>query len=321
MPRSVSTKPLVEGALLAAVTVVLALVGFYVPVVGAVVAFLWPVPVALVHMRHGFRVSILTVVVAGLTLASFVGPLEALGMVAAFGFAGLAMGFCFERRLSSSVAVLAGALAALLSTGVSMLVSFIFLKISPMQMLAEASEALNEASEIYRRLGLFNEQQMEEMKKIAETVREMMRYLFPALFGISSIAMSFLNFSMARAVLNRLGYKIEALPNFETWRIPPVGTLGLVAGMGAYFLKDKGVWNWAYLVGANVQVFVSVLFVIHGMAVAWWFMANRWNVSKPMRLMIMVLAYFNPLFNQVLLWLGVFDSMFDLRKIGFGSGR
>lgn len=306
---------------MAAITIILALMGSYVPVLGTVAALLWPVPVALVYLRHGFRISLLTVIVSGLTLGMFVGPLEAVVRVSTFGLAGLALGFCFRRKLSPSVTVAAGAVAGLVSTVIGLVVSILFFKIGPKEMLAEILQALDQSTEIYRRFGLLSETQIAEVKQQTDVARQMMGYLLPSLFGVSAISGSLVNFQVARMVLNRLGYGIEQLPKFETWRMPALAAIGVFAGGLTGLLKDNQSWSLVYSAGVNIQFFMSVLFLVHGSAVGYWFMANRWNVSKPLRIVMLAMAFFNPLFQQVLLWVGVFDSFFDYRKLGFRFRR
>ncbi len=339
MQRHTGPRPLVEGALLAAVAVILALVAFYVPPLGVGIAFLWPVPVALVHLRHGFRVSILTIVVAGLVLTTFVGPLEAIGMVSTFGLAGLALGWCFQKGVPPLYTVLIGGLAVLGSVLVSLALSFIFLKVAPAQMLTQFSEAITEAEAILGRFGL-PESQMREAKRLWEGSIRLMQYVFPVMFVGSALVNSALNFQVSRAVLNRMGYSIEDLPPFETWRVPTLGLLGLAvgflintlsgpwrvgAGMGQLRrieiitdpLLDIGPWRWVYVAGMNVQLLFLMLYLVHGMAVAYWFMVHRWRLSKPMRIFLLIMAMFNPFMNQVLTFVGVLDSAFDWRKLGF----
>ncbi|MGE5542738.1 MAG: YybS family protein [Bacillota bacterium] len=343
MPRNraqIGSKPLIEGALLAAITVVLALLAFYVPPAGAGLSLLWPVPIALVHLRHGLRVSILTVIVAGLTLTTFVGPLEAIGMVSTFGFMGLALGWCFQRKVSPFHTVLVGGVAMLGSMLISLALSFVFLKVTPGQMLNEMSHAMQQADQLWQRFGV-PESQVREVRQVWETSLRLLRFVFPGVIVMGSLMNSFLNFQVARGILNRMGYKIEDVPPFETWRVPGYTLLGLAAGylfgiingpwrvgrgMGQLRriesigdpLLDIGAWRWVFMAGANVQVVFVMLFTVYGMAVAYWFMKNRWRLSKPMSVFLLIMAMFNPLLGQIVMFLGVLDCAFDWRKLGFG---
>jgi len=335
----IGSKPLIEGALLAAITVVLALLAFYVPPAGAGLALLWPVPIALVHLRHGFRVGILTVVVAGLTLTTFVGPIEAIGMVSTFGLMGLALGWCFRRKIPPFHTVLIGGLAMLGSMAVSLGLSFVFLKITPGQMLNEMSEGLQQAEAIWQRFGMA-ESQVREVKQIWQASLRLMKYIFPGIIVTGSLMNAFLNFEVSRAILNRMGYSIEDVPPFETWKAPSPALLGLAAGYLFGFINgpwrvgpgmgqlrrieiigdpllDIGKWRWVFMAGANIQVVFTMLLTVCGMAVAYWFMKYRWRLSKPISVFLLIMALFNPLLGQVVLFLGILDSALDWRKLSF----
>jgi len=50
-----NTRALVESALLAVIGMILVLIGEYLPFIGMIALFLWPLPSALVVLRHGMR--------------------------------------------------------------------------------------------------------------------------------------------------------------------------------------------------------------------------------------------------------------------------
>ena len=92
--------PLTEGGLLAALTVVIAIASVYLPIVGPFIALLWPLPLAVLVLRHGMRQGIMAMLVAGAALAMLIEPVIALRLVAAFGPLGLMLGFGYRKGLS-----------------------------------------------------------------------------------------------------------------------------------------------------------------------------------------------------------------------------
>ena len=70
------TSEMVEAGILAAVAVLFAILGAYLPVLGALFNLLWPVPVAVCGMRNGLRWSVMTLIVAGAVIGSLLGPLQ-----------------------------------------------------------------------------------------------------------------------------------------------------------------------------------------------------------------------------------------------------
>ena len=91
------TSEMVEAGILAAIAVLFAILGTYLPVLGVIFNFLWSVPVAVCGMRNGLRWSIMTLIVAGAVIGSLLGPVQALSVMAMFGLLGLVLGECMYR--------------------------------------------------------------------------------------------------------------------------------------------------------------------------------------------------------------------------------
>lgn len=72
--KPTNTKALVEGALLAAINIVLSIMALYMPILGSFATLVWPVPIVILGIRHGLRTSILATAVAGIIVAILSGP-------------------------------------------------------------------------------------------------------------------------------------------------------------------------------------------------------------------------------------------------------
>ena len=65
----IKTKSMTESGLLAAITVITALIGVYVPLLGTVAILLWPLPILVLEVRHGIKWSLMSVLVAGIIMS------------------------------------------------------------------------------------------------------------------------------------------------------------------------------------------------------------------------------------------------------------
>ena len=74
-----NTKALVEGAILASVTAVLGIMVYYMPFLSLLGMF-WPTPIIIVGFRNGFKVSLVSAIVAALIVALFTEPFSGLYM-------------------------------------------------------------------------------------------------------------------------------------------------------------------------------------------------------------------------------------------------
>lgn len=312
-PGRTQVLPLTEGALLAAVAVVLALAGFYLPVIGPLIAFLWPVPVALIHIRHGLRISVLTVVAAGLVLTAFVGPIQALLMASSFGLVGLGFGIALQRRASAVWTLLAGSAGLLLSFGVSLGISFLVFKVNPLEVGEELRQAVTGATALYRRIGV-PEASIQQVEAMFEQAIEAFRYIFPAAMAVAALINGLLNFSVLRAVLRRLGYQVPDLPAFATWRLPQAALIPLLAGLVAVATKPYHGREWLALAGTNVWTFMNLILMVQGISVGYFYL-SRWNVSRPARIGILAFAAFQPVVQTVATMVGLVDLFIDLRHL------
>lgn len=310
----VRTRSLVEGALLAGVTVVLALLGFYVPFLGLIIVFLWPVPIALIHMRHGLRTSVLTVVVAGLVLMTFVGPVQALVMALSFGLVGLAFGMSFQKGYPAGKTVILGAIALLLSFAVSLGISVLFFGFNLGQLEAQFREAFEGATEVYRRLGMSAEN-IAQAKQFWDTVLATFRIIFPAAFVAAGLFNAFLNFEVSRLVLRRLGYTIAPLPPFEGWRIPRWTVAIYAAGLLATSLEKYHGQKWLSLAGTNVFVFISLVFMVGGLSLAF-HLISRYGLPKGLKGFAAVAVFLVAPLQQVAVLAGLADAIIDFRSLG-----
>ncbi len=310
--RAGGTRPLVEGALLAGITVVLALAGFYIPVLGIAIAFLWPVPVAIVALRHGLRVGILTVVVACLLLTAFVGPLQALTMTLAFGLVGLAFGHSVRKGWGASFTLGLGAIAMLVSFLAGFFLGLMFLGIGLAEIQEQMQEGMTMAMDLYRGLGVSPEV-MAQMEEFWESMMEAFRSILPAALVGAAVMNSFINLQVLRAVLNRLGYAVETLPPFDRWSLPRWALLPFVLGLLAVVLEPYHGSEVIKLAGLNLYTLVNLALVVQGVAVGF-FLMNKNKVSKAVKVFVVFALFLIPITQQAATLLGVYDLASEYRR-------
>lgn len=114
-----SARAIAEGALFADLTVIVILLGLYVPYAGPVLATISPLPLLLLLLRRGWRVGIQAIVVTTVLVSFLTGPLTAIAAaVIAARAASLAIGMRHGWRVSATVLVGATFFWALLYGGV-----------------------------------------------------------------------------------------------------------------------------------------------------------------------------------------------------------
>ena len=307
-------RPTVEGGILSAIAILFALISVYIPFLGVFVNFIWPVPIILLGVRHGYKWSIMATVVSGMLIAILVHPLTAIGVAIGFGLTGIMLGHCFRKKFSPVSTLMLGAVASLVSKIIVLGISAAVMGINP---LSDHSEAMNRAFEqalsIYRTFGM----KEDELAKISENLRsmlELMKVILPAGFLLASVVDTFLNMMVARVVLGKLGHAIEKFPPFKEWRFPTLVIYAfIIAILMLYWGKSRDIPLLADA-GLNLQVISSMLLMIHGLSVAF-FYAAKYEIPKILRWVLIFMVFTNGFILQATVFAGAFDIAFDFRKL------
>ncbi len=308
------TRGLTEGAILAALTVIVGAAGLVIPPAGILLA---PLPIMLVVIRWGVRTAVLASVVAGLILFQFFGPLNALSIVAAFAPLGLGLGWGVRRTLGAQFTVLVGA-AAFLASIVAMFSVATFLLHQDLvgQFVRSQVQAMQTALAIQQRLGA-SHQQTEELRQFITVLPQMVRTLIPVALPLGALLWAYLSYTTARTVLRRVGHELPGMPPILSWRLSPVLAsvlLWLSAGLSLVSLRVPVV-RGAALDAMFVNVFV---FGFQGALVGITWM-NRRHLSRFAQVMVGLLIFtagYLPL--VALAVLGMMDTWFDYRRIAAG---
>jgi uncharacterized protein YybS (DUF2232 family) len=307
-------RPVVEGGVLTAVAIIFAFISTYVPILGAFVNLLWPVPIVLLGVRHGYKWSIMAVVAAGIIIALLMHPLNAVSVVVGFGLIGIALGYAIRQGFPPAKTLLLGSAASLISKAAVIAISAVVMGYNPLNLQTEAMvKGLEQAMEFYRGMGMKPED-LAQMETAMRPMIEMMKIILPAGFVLAAVVDTFLNFQVAKAVLARLGHYIEPFPPFRRWSMPRLTIYALaVALVSIYWGKTREI-ELLFNTGMNLQVITTMLLFIQGLAV-FYFLADKYNLSRIVRSIILFLIFSNGIFMQALIIGGAFDLIFDYRQL------
>lgn len=316
------TRGLTEGAILAALTVIVAAVGLVAPFVGVLLA---PLPIMLLVIRWGLQIGVLASVVAAVLLIQFFGPAIAAPILATFVPLGLALGWGVRRGLAAPLTVLAGAAAFLCAAIAAFAVVAGVLHQDPIGELIQIQVAASQTVvSILQRLGA-PLQQIEEMQALWESscsehhcvdalMPPLVRTAFPLILALGALISAYLCYTVARAMLRRVGHELPSVPPLLAWRLhpllPPV-LLWLAAGLtllGPYFPPAEGAAVNAIFAALYVFGFQGVL-----VAITW---MNRRQIPRFAQIMAGILLLQAGIGSAAALAiLGLLDSWFDYRRL------
>ena len=115
-PTYVASPPLalVETAFLASTASLLWLISYYLSI-GSWMRILFPIPIALVHLRWGNRAAWMAAIVSGLLLSVLMGPYLSILFLVPFGILGVQLGFLWKRQVGWGPTIAIGTIVATLS--------------------------------------------------------------------------------------------------------------------------------------------------------------------------------------------------------------
>lgn len=307
-------RPVVEGGVLTAVAIIFALISTYVPVLGAFVNLIWPVPIVLLGVRHGYKWSIMAVVASGIIIALIMHPLTAVSVVVGFGLIGIALGYAVREGFSPAKTLLLGAAASLISKAAVLAISAAVMGFNPLNLQTDAMvKGLEQAMEFYRGMGMKAED-LAQMEATMRPMMDLMKIILPAGFVLASFVDTFLNYQVAKAVLAKLGQRLEPFPKFRHWMMPRFTVYALaVALVSIYWGKTREI-DLLFNAGMNLQVITTMVLFIQGLAL-FYFLTDKYNLSRIVRGIILFLIFSNGIFMQALIIGGAFDLIFDYRQL------
>lgn len=305
MPRSLSTRGLTEGALLAAVLVLLVAVTTYIPLSGIVFAFFWPVPVALLYLRYDSRLALLAVIVSAIILSALVGPVEALDAAFLYGPVGIALGHAAKRRWPIGRTLALAAVAVTLAALGTIAVYSLLAGQSPADWLGQ------DLADFAANLQALEQARLLQPGTATRIVGQLARIPWVLLVFTGALTL-LINFQTTRAVLIRLGYDFPGLPRFADWRLPagPRIAAALVAIAGLANLSLGPGWLDSAIIA--LAAIAAVLLIVQGLAILDHILASRGAPALARGALGLLLLTFRPT-ALLLAVAATVDTVFDLR--------
>ncbi len=256
-----------ESGLLAALTVIMALIGVYVPLLGTVAVIMWPLPILVLIVRHGFKWGVMAVVVAGVLTALLVEPAVSLRLALAFAPGGIALGLGFRRDWSPVRTLTTGIVCSMAAKLASLSLIFALTGVEPFSMQFEMmEESFDSTIEMYRDMGM-SEAQLEESRNILTENISLMKLLLPLIVVMMGVMDTLINYLVGGIVLRRLGHEVATLPPFTEWRLHPVFIyLFGFALVGAYWGTTRDL-PLLYQASLNLSMLATFAGLIQGVSV------------------------------------------------------
>ena len=315
------TRAITEGALMAALTVLLALAGILIPLLDPVIMLIWALPVVVVCMRHGMRAAVATITVAGLVITMIASPLTAMDMLLRSAGPALLIGHGFRCKWKSEKTVFCAAVAASVGLVANFGLSILITGINIRDIFTLDAAFVDEMVSMWVESGLLSSAQTtpEAFAEQFTAVFTLFMYILPATLLVYGVFTAYTNFMMANVVLRRLKIPLPPVTRLATFRLPVGFLFGVMLGLGLIVLGEA-FWAGVPLivtVGQNIILVFLALYFFQGVGFISYYIGRAPANFRPMILGMLLLSVFLTFFRVIpmICYVGVADGILDFRKL------
>jgi uncharacterized protein YybS (DUF2232 family) len=131
---------------------------------------------------------------------------------------------------------------------------------------------------------------------------------------LASLTDTYLNFWVAKIILKKLGVDLAPFPPFKHWSFSVTVLYLFGISMGLIYLGNSNQLELVKNIGMNLNALSTILLLVQGVAL-FYFFADKYNLSRIVRGIILFLILSNGIFMQALIFGGAFDIIFDYRQL------
>lgn len=312
------SKSLVEAGLLVAITVALSFFVLFVPVLGVIGYFALPVPIAILYIRHDFKLSFIASIVSALLVVITLGIEIGLSFLVVFPFIGLTLGYCFKKRLKVSRSLILVSLAGIVAYIILVLISLLlFYEANIDNVINLLKTSVKENLDIYiSMLGdQYSNTEIDTIRQLFDNI-SLQSILSLMMIGIimMSITQSFIYYYITRAIVKRLNIKVVEIEEFDKVYLDNrIGALLIIFVSIGALLNIKNMVIGIYIYNIGLIILIGILTVV-GSAVIYYFLKNKFKISKGVAVAIIVVILFTSL-SSFIVFIGLSDLIFDFRKL------
>jgi uncharacterized protein YybS (DUF2232 family) len=318
--QNFSTRAMVEAGLTSTIMVAVFLLTVNLPMFSGLSLFILPIPVAVLCVRHNYSAAAGAVFVSAVLIGMLYSPVSAFTSSAIFGVTGLTLGYCIKtgKEVWTTIAMLAAAAAAAILIDMAVVIAVVYntgFTEFVNQNLKVIKESMQQYYDYYKQSGA-SESQLQQLKQSMEifTVDYILQML-PLSLATCAFGFAFICYSATRSIMKRLRYEIKPVPPVsEIYISNRVGTFILLFAVIGALMSKNGVAGGQNIAGSSMLL-AQMVFTVDGVALAAYYLRRRFNMTKIITFLVILLTVSSPAFALAYVVLGLTDMIFDFRKL------
>lgn len=317
--NKITTRGLIEGALLAGLAAVFILLSSF-PFVGLFFLLFCSVPITVVTVRNGTFTGAVSAVISVLIVALLLGPISAISGGLQYILLGWVMGYMLYHRKSGSKTLHAVVITSAIATVFVLLIGLGLIGFTPDAIATYMDEYSKEMLSVYQStgmIGMMTSQGISEMQ-VTQMLQQSIRivfYILPAIMIISRSIMALITYFLTVQVLKRLKIRIPRVQNFQKWGLPSSAVWGLIFVWALWLAGDYIQISWINILSLNCLIIYGALLFLNGFALSCYCFKFH-QMSTLMKIIgTIFLLFFISAFFVACILMGLADLLFDFRKL------
>lgn len=274
---------------------------------------IFPVAFIVLGIKNGLLDGIISLMTTCTIVAFVIEPMTALYIFLLFGPLVISMIYTIKKRKSTMEVLLVGTI----SFFTSIIVVFGIINYIEGNLLLTIEQAfketLNIRIEALKDMGLTSYEILEN-KKLLEDAFKYMLLIAPATGLLTSLIVSYMNYSLTIIGLRRIGIYVVNIPRFSRFRLPNNISIGIIVMFITGFVAKQLNFDYFDTIAINLTVLIGIMFSIQGLSVIDFFLIKI-KVKKFFRILFILLTIIAAPLMTVVSGLGLIDVIFDLRKL------
>ncbi len=274
---------------------------------------IFPVVFIVLGIKNGLLDGIISLMTTCTIVAFVIEPMTALYIFLLFGPLVISMIYTIKKRKSTMEVLLVGTI----SFFTSIIVVFGIINYIEGNLLLTIEQAfketLNIRIEALKDMGLTSYEILEN-KKLLEDAFKYMLLIAPATGLLTSLIVSYMNYSLTIIGLRRIGIYVVNIPRFSRFRLPNNISIGIIVMFITGFVAKQLNFDYFDTIAINLTVLIGIMFSIQGLSVIDFFLIKI-KVKKFFRILFILLTIIAAPLMTVVSGLGLIDVIFDLRKL------
>lgn len=274
-----------------------------------------PVPFVILGIKHGLKSNIISILITFLIVGILTDISSALTLFLLFAPLSILLNYSIKKRKKTSEIILISTFAFFISLLIITVIGNSSINLNGVQ---ESEELITEIISIQtnklKEMGIANSQILKSIE-LLEGIYEYILVTLPSILGILSLVVSFFNYLFSTIILRKMGYGVVSPPKFSRLKLPD----NIIVGTGIMFIvaiimgKLNVPYNNALLL--NISLLVGFVFFLQGLSVID-FLLIKSKIRLVFRIILLFISVIFVPMSGILFFIGMFDTIFDIRKIG-----